>query len=367
MAQSSKMMSTTKIPKEKEHIKRKVAIVGFAPSWNLAPFDDQSFEIWGINELYVQAINKRFTMWFEIHDPESPSKKNEKHQKWLMETKLPLFMQKHYPKYPTSLPYPREEVKKMINDNFIVDKIGSPYSDYSNQITWMVLFAVMNKFDEIHLYGVDMAQQSEYAWQRASCQFAIGFAAGRGIKILIPKTSELCKYPRDYGFETDNVNRFMTKDRVKSLQQTTLGYQSQIYDMEHQFKIKNDEYEMLRKTGEAQLTKIGDELVKLDILVGKNKEMLNFMQTMPQDIETINNKKIDIIANIIKQNEAMTDSIKQLETQAKELKTKIENEGKINFINKQVLEASKANLEKQMHACQGAISECNYNLSNNRV
>jgi hypothetical protein len=345
----------------------KVAIVGFAPSWNLAPYDDTNFDIWGINELYMQAVGKRFTAWFEIHDPKSPSKDTEKHHKWLSECKIPLYMQKHYQEFPSSKAYPRDEVKKMVGTNFILEGHGSQYSDYSNQITWMILLAILQGYKEIHLYGVDMAQQSEYAWQRSSCQFAIGYAAGKGIKILIPKTSELCKYPRDYGFETDNINRFMMKDRVKSLQQTSLGYQSQIHDIEHQYKIKHEDYELFRKNAENNLTQIGDELVKFDIMVGKNKEMINFLQTIPQNLEDINNKKIEIIANIAKQNEAMEKSIKELEVKARELKNRVEKEAKVDYINKSILESTKENLLKQIHACGGAIGECNYNLSNNKV
>jgi hypothetical protein len=347
--------------------RKKVAIVGFAPSWNLAPYEDESFDIWGINELYLQAVNKRFTAWFEIHNPKSPSKKVETHQKWLTECKIPLYMQEHYDKYPMSTPYPRETVKKMVNNNFVLDGEGSPYTDFSNQITWMVLLAILKNYDEIHVYGVDMAQQSEYAWQRSACQFAIGFAVGRGIKVLIPKTSELCKYPRDYGFDTDNVNRFMAKDRVKSLKQMSMQYQTQMYDIEYQYNIKHDDFVLFRKNAEASLIKMGDEIIKLELMTAKNNEIMNFLTTMPQDMKTINEKKTEILENIVKQNEVMSQSIKVMETQAKELKAKLENESKIDFMNAKVLEQSKKNLENHIITASGAVGECNYNLNNNRV
>lgn len=348
-------------------LNNKVAIVGFAPSWNLAPFDDPTFDVWGINELYIQAVNKRFTHWFEIHNPESPSKKSAKHQEWLKNCKIPIFMQQHYEQFPASIPYPREVIKSMVNKDFILNDVGSPYTDFSNQITWMILAAIYMDYKEIHVYGVDMAQQSEYAWQRSSCQFAIGFAVGRGIKILVPKTSELCKYPRDYGFDTDNVNRFMAKDRVKILQQTAMSYQGQVHDIEYQYKIKHEDFVLLKNNLTNELTRIGDEVVKLDVMLNKNKEIINFLQNMPLDLETIDKKKGEIVTNILNQNSTMEKAIKDLEQKAITMKDKLEKESKLDFINAQILETTKKNIEKQIMSCNGAIGECNYNLSNNRV
>jgi hypothetical protein len=90
----------------------------------------------------------------------------------------------------------------------------------------MILLAVYEGFEEIHVYGVDMATKEEiktadgkmevtgeYIWQRPSVEAACAFALGRGIKVLIPQNSELCKFPQDYGFETDNNTRCFVKSR----------------------------------------------------------------------------------------------------------------------------------------------------------
>jgi hypothetical protein len=195
-----------------------------------------------INELYryfEQMKGSRASRWFEIHNPESPSKVNEKHQEFLKNSKIPVYMWKHYKQYPASVPYPREEVKAMINENMIYPggtiasefiNIGAKFSNFSNQITWMILLAILEGFKEIHVYGVDMATSEtiktadgnvqvtgEYVWQRSSCEAAIGFALGRGVKVLIPQNSELCKFPMDYGFDTDNQVRCTLKARKEEL------------------------------------------------------------------------------------------------------------------------------------------------------
>ena len=206
---------------DKEQPKRKkVAIVGFAPSWNLAPFKDESFEIWGLNELYKyfsQMPDAVADRWFEIHSPDSPSKNTPEHRKWLAECPIPVYMQEHFDDIPNSIEYPRKEIKEYFGKNFIVDENGAAFTDYSNSISWMIALAIYEGFEEIHVYGVDMAQKSEYAWQRSSCQYFLGYAAGKGIKLLIPKTSELCKFPQDYGWETDNQPRLKKRQRKKEL------------------------------------------------------------------------------------------------------------------------------------------------------
>ena len=65
------------------------------------------------------------------------------------------------------------------------------------------------------------------------------FAAGKGIKILIPKTSELCKFPQDYGFDTDNQTRIKMKGRKKELKERKK--QMLIEIQKHQQNIKNYE------------------------------------------------------------------------------------------------------------------------------
>jgi hypothetical protein len=48
---------------------KKVALVGFADSWKLAPFDDPTVDVWGLNELYKYV--PRWDRWFELHDAET--------------------------------------------------------------------------------------------------------------------------------------------------------------------------------------------------------------------------------------------------------------------------------------------------------
>lgn len=201
---------------------KRVTIMGFAPSWAETKFEDPTMEVWTLNEAYNLLNAKkiplnRISRWFEIHDPNSPTKNTPEHIQFLKNCPVPLIMQNEYEEFPSSIAYPRQQVREYFNQNFIIDDVGSPYTEYSNSISWMVALAILEGYEEIWITGVDMAQQQEYAWQRSSCSFFIGFAAGKGIKVLIPRTSELCKFPQDYGFETDNQVRHKKKSRKKEL------------------------------------------------------------------------------------------------------------------------------------------------------
>ena len=199
----------------------KLAIVGFAPTWNQAPFDDHQFEIWGLNELYKyfeKIPNGRADRWFEIHSRNSPSKSIPQHQEWLKKCPVPLYMWEHYKDIPNSVKFPKDELIKWLGDagGRFKDNMGNNY--FTNTISWMTAFALYLGFEEIHIYGVDMACDSEYQWQRPSCEFFLGLAKGMGVKIYLPQNSDLLKTGQLYGFESDNQLRIKMKARIQELQ-----------------------------------------------------------------------------------------------------------------------------------------------------
>jgi hypothetical protein len=198
-------------PVTKEPVKKKCFIVGFAPSFVLVPWTDPDAEIWALNEFYkVVEINKikdaAFDRWFEIHNPNSPSKNVPEHREWLKKCPAPIYMQKVDPEFPMAIEYPIEAITQIFDSKY-----------FTNSISYMVALAILEKFEEIHIYGVDMACDSEYQAQRPSCEYWIGLAKGMGIKVFIPDTSDLLKSGGMYGYETDNQMRVKMKNRSKEL------------------------------------------------------------------------------------------------------------------------------------------------------
>lgn len=211
----------------------KIAVVGFAStSRNQAPFQDPAWEVWGLNSLY--ALIPRFSRWFEIHPREYIMQDLQRaelaaagidHYTWLTEqpgpdgkcsvkdkdgkacacqtdeTKLhefkPIYMQEHYPQIPASVRWPREEINAWTVERFG----GSSEIDYFTSTPGeMVAHAVFLGAEEIGLYGVDLLQDEEYAYQRPGCEYWLGVARGLGIKVTVPKASVLLKANYVYGY-----------------------------------------------------------------------------------------------------------------------------------------------------------------------
>ena len=215
---------------KKKRKKTKVAIVGFAPS-TMADvrfiFDDPDFEIWGLNQLYMAfnpahnlpAIAERADRWFQIHSRQSydaNTLRDHSHHDWMAkETRFPIYMQDKHPDIPMSVRFPKEK---------IMAEFGSYFT---NSISWEIALAVMEGFKEIHLYGVDMATHSEYAYERPSVEFFLGWARGRGIKLVVPERCDLLKTLWLYPYEDSAPFRTKCTSRKTELQERAKMLSSQ--------------------------------------------------------------------------------------------------------------------------------------------
>lgn len=191
---------------------KKVAICGFASSSrNAAPFADTSFEIWGLNSLY--ALIPRWSRWFEIHPKAHFMKDLNRaelkqigvdHYEWLkqqpgpgQEGYRPIFMQEAYPDIPASVPWPRDAINAWSRDLIGSDLMHDYFTSTPGQ---MMAQAVFEGYGEIHLYGVDLLQDEEYAYQRPGCEAWAMLAAGLGVKVYVPKASALFRANYVYGY-----------------------------------------------------------------------------------------------------------------------------------------------------------------------
>lgn len=181
---------------------RKVAIVGFGDSWKEAPFKDPSWEIWGLNELHKYV--PRWDRWFEYHDADTlgVTKRDltegevKRHLEWLRSQPpgKPIYMQPQFcdGRFPAAVPLPLEQ----LNARFGLWASG-PY--WTSTIGFMVGMAIMEDYDAIGLYGVDLASDVEYPAQRPNTEWLIGLAQGMGKAVTIAKGSALLKSDVIYG------------------------------------------------------------------------------------------------------------------------------------------------------------------------
>lgn len=193
---------------------RSVHIVGFAPSWVETPWDSGA-DLWGMNALHKVASDKPWTAWFQLHDIDKHHPQDrEEHVAWLRESNLPIYMwPQHVEKYrhevPNAIPYPQEQVLAHFGNYF------------TNTVSWMIALAILGRYQSIGVYGIDMAQDSEYGAQRPSCEFFLGWAVGAGINLYIPQTSDLLKTSHLYGLQEEAADALRTKyaTRLKELQE----------------------------------------------------------------------------------------------------------------------------------------------------
>lgn len=207
----------------------KVAIVGCSQSKTLAPFNDPSFEIWGMNNLFPHL--PRATRWFEIHDIAFENntylRRNgkdfrgqpvgeylEQLGKWAEENNCPVYMQRKWDLIPTATEFPVQQM---------LDSFGGYFT---NSVSWMLALAIAEGFKEIHVYGVDMAVDTEYHHQRPSCEYFLGVAAGLGIKVVIPAEADLLKTRWLYAFQEKEAQDWSRK--VKMMKQTVVEKKDRI-------------------------------------------------------------------------------------------------------------------------------------------
>ena len=93
----------------------------------------------------------------------------------------PIYMRKQY--FPHVTRYPLEDV---------VETLGFDY--FESSIAFMFALAIHENDPvntEIGMWGVHMAAQSEYAYQRPNMEWLLGLAQGMGFKVTLPDSARL--------------------------------------------------------------------------------------------------------------------------------------------------------------------------------
>lgn len=170
---------------------KKIAIVGKAPSsLGLAPYHDASWQVWTLSDLILCKQAPRYDVQFELHDAELV-KQRVPYWEWLCRAAKvkPLCVKEVLPELEGAFPYPLAE---------IVEQFGGYFT---NTVSYLIALAIATEPDEIGVWGVDMAQSDEYRAQRPSCEYFLGLAVGKGIKITVPAQCDLLKTAGLYGFD----------------------------------------------------------------------------------------------------------------------------------------------------------------------
>lgn len=191
------------------------AIVGTAQSWVHTPWNDLSVDILTLNDGYALAWRKgladlpRHSFHFDLHPfaqmsfrPRQHTSVNaadvpigaylrpEGHLEWLKTRPFPVFVNEAPAGWPAHVKtFPRAEME-------------AKYGSYiCSTPAWMLLWALEQGYNEIHIYGIHLATEWEYVSQRPNFEYWIAHAIARGVKIVLPEKCPLLKSKHVYAYE----------------------------------------------------------------------------------------------------------------------------------------------------------------------
>jgi hypothetical protein len=251
---------------------KKIALVGFTFSRENAPWDDPDFLLAPCNNLW-RYVPDTWGRLYDLHDWDTIESDAE-HAKFLRgetvdkadgtKTSIgdrPVYVWKPKPEWPTAVAFPKDE---------IIARYGRYFT---NSVSWMTAHALMEMEDmaqayaleqvahfvkenpagealapalglaisrdvmggcALHIYGVDMAQAEEFSRQRPSVEYFLGLAAGRGVDIYVPPTSDLLKCAFLYGVDDDTAMQVKMADRIKELRARQAALHGQLQGIDQQ-------------------------------------------------------------------------------------------------------------------------------------
>jgi hypothetical protein len=219
-------------------MERRICIIGTAPTFRDAPWDDPSIEMWCLNDFWVLKP-KRADRWFDLHPFDhfhfsKPGKKVLAHEvpagyfirphghlEFLKSQTIPVYVQDAKTLgTPSAVTFPKAMVEQAVG----------PY--FASSPAWMLGLALAEGVSEIQVYGIHLATEWEYQRQKPNFAFLLGLAAGRGVKIVVPKTAPLLRESHQYAYQPD-------PDLPKvAVQRKIEGYKSQLAGVERQIHAR---------------------------------------------------------------------------------------------------------------------------------
>ena len=174
---------------------RKVAIVGFGPGRENAPFDDPDWECWGQNHLFLEMPTSEYAWdrWFEIHEPYQLKAEREARLAWLSRPQsIPVYCRKEYPEWPSSVALPVGRLSAL----------GARGNYHCSTFDWMLAMALHLGFQQIAIFGLESLEieAGEPRSARACLEYWCGYAEALGVPVTVePGTIVLRNWERHGG------------------------------------------------------------------------------------------------------------------------------------------------------------------------
>jgi hypothetical protein len=167
---------------------------------------DSGWEIWTCSLLPMPHMGlPRWDRHMELHrladigsgwdmPDDKKADLRDKYIAFLADCTKPVYVQGKPEQLPNATPYPLDK---------IIERFPRKY--FTSTIAYMMALAIMENVDEIGLWGVDMALNSErYSHQRACLEYFVGIMDGMGMPVHIPAECDLLKARDLYGFGAED-------------------------------------------------------------------------------------------------------------------------------------------------------------------
>lgn len=224
---------------------RKVALVGTSSTAVAAPFDDPSWEIWTMTDRSIP----RWDVFFELHDRAVLDRDRVYADLLINDGTRKIYTRPEFVDViPGAVALPFEE---------LTARYGSWF--FTSTVAWAMALAVeQGDIDELGLWGIDMAAETEYASQKPGCRFFIQLARLSGMKIKAPSMCEIIVPGIRYGIDADPPLRMKLTAREQELS---------VRRAQCQQMMRNTADQVLMLQGRMRLTDAPEECqAKLDAL-----------------------------------------------------------------------------------------------------
>jgi hypothetical protein len=159
----------------------RLIIIGKAKGWEEAPYD---CETWGATQL---VIRRDVDMVVDMNDYTNDRWGEQETREMLVARERAKVLRIPYMDLNA---YPIQAVVRRFNTTF-----------FTNTIDYMIALALLREFKIIELYGVNMAHDSEYAYQRPGIHYWLGRAEEAGTKVIVHEPSTILKTDLMYGYD----------------------------------------------------------------------------------------------------------------------------------------------------------------------
>lgn len=144
---------------------KSVCIIGKGAGWELAPPTSEA-ECWGITQLNLRRPVNRvidmndYSLWGEKEASEAKESR-----RLAQENGIPYIDLDEYPL------------------EIIIDAFKTDY--FNSTVDYAIALAIYEDYEKIDFYGVNMANLTEYSYQKPGVEFWIGIAKGRGTEVNV--------------------------------------------------------------------------------------------------------------------------------------------------------------------------------------